>query len=98
MSSSVLKLNTLPVGQGNSIGAAFGEVAVAFRHLASALIQKTFAPASVQVKQLTAFEEAEALRTYAAEFQAQDPDFAQDLFCAADRHEIEAAAKASATA
>jgi hypothetical protein len=98
MSSSVLKLNTLPVNQGNSIGAAFGEVAVAFKHLASALIQKAFAPAAAEVKQLTAFEEAEALRTYAAEIQSQDPDFAQDLFCAANRHEIEATALAQATA
>jgi hypothetical protein len=33
-------------------------------------------------------------RSYAADIQAQDPDFAQDLFAAADRHEIEAAAAA----
>ena len=98
MSSSVLKLNTLPASQTGSIGAALGEVAVAFKHLASALIQKALTPASVEVKNLTAFEEAEQLRTYAASLQAQDPDFAQDLFAAADRHEIEAAAKASATA
>jgi hypothetical protein len=51
----------------------------------------------VETKTLTAYEEAEALRTYAAELQSQDPDFAQDLFCAADRHEIEAAALATAT-
>ena len=98
MSSTVLKLNTLPASQASSIGAALGEVAVAFKHLASALIQKALTPASVEVKNLTAFEEAEQLRTYAASLQAQDPDFAQDLFAAADRHEIEAAAKANATA
>jgi hypothetical protein len=97
MSSSVLKLNTLPVYPSNSIGAALGEVAMAFKHLASALIQKALTPSTVEVKQLTAFEEAEALRTYAAEIQSQDPDFAQDLFCAANRHEIEAAALAQAT-
>ena len=93
MSSSVLKLNTLPASQVSSIGAALGEVAVAFKHLASALIQKALAPASSKVEHLTAFEEAEQLRTYAATLQAQDPDFAQDLFAAADRHEIEAAAR-----
>jgi hypothetical protein len=97
MSSSVLKLNTLPAAQGGSIGAAWGEVAVAFKHLASALIQKALTPSSVEVTPLTAYEEAEQLRTYAADIQSQDPDFAQDLFAAADRHEIEAAAKASAT-
>jgi len=94
MSSSVLKLNTLPAG--NDVIAALGEVAVAFKHLASALVQKILAPASVQAKNLTAFEEAEALRSYAASLQSQDPDFAQDLFAAADRHEIEASALAVA--
>ncbi len=92
MSSSVINLNTLPASQGSSIGAALGEVAVAFKHLASALLQKVLAPVSVEAQQLTAFEEAEQLRTFAADVQAQDPDFAQDLFAAADRHEIAAAA------
>ena len=41
---------------------------------------------------MTAFEEAEQLRSYAAEIQSEDPEFAQDLFAAADRHEIEAGA------
>ena len=90
-SSSVLNLNTLPAAQGSSIGAALGEVAVAFKHLASALVRNTFAPATAASHTLTAFEEAEALRSYAADIQSQDPDFAQDLFAAADRHEIEAA-------
>ena len=95
MSSSVLKLNTLPAGQASSVVSALGEVAVAFKHLASALVQKILAPAAVESKQLTAYEEAEQLRTYAADIQSQDPDFAQDLFAAADRHEIEAALAAA---
>jgi hypothetical protein len=93
-SSSILKLNTLPACEGSSIGAAFGEVALAFKHLATALVRNTFSPAAVQSPVLTACEEAEQLRSYAADIQAQDPDFAQDLFAAADRHEIEAAAAA----
>jgi hypothetical protein len=97
MSSSVLKFNTLPVREASSIGAALGEVAVAFKHLASALVQKVFAGASEQSHTLTAYEEAEALRTYAADIQSQDPNFAQDLFAAADRHEIEAVALAVTT-
>jgi hypothetical protein len=92
MASTVINLNTLPAREGSSIGAALGEVAIAFQHLASALVRKVFSPATVESKTLTAFEEAEALRTYAADIQAQDPNFAQDLFCAADRHEIAAAA------
>jgi hypothetical protein len=96
MSSSVLNLNTLPAREVSSIGAALGEVATAFQHLASALVRKLLAPSSTVAQPLTAFEEAEQLRTYASEIQSQDPDFAQDLFCAADRHEIEAAALAAA--
>jgi hypothetical protein len=92
MSSSVLNLNTIPASQGSTIGAALGEVAVAFKHLASALLRSAFSPAAAQAGHLTAFEEAEALRTFAADIQEQDPSFAQDLFAAADRHEIEAAA------
>ena len=98
MSSSVLNLNTLPARQGGSIGAALAEVTVAFKHLATALVRKVLLPSAAASHTLTAFEDAEALRTYAADLQAQDPDFAQDLFAAADRHEIEAAAKACATA
>jgi hypothetical protein len=96
MASSVINLNTLPAGNGNSVGAAFSEVAVAFQHLASALVRKVLAPNVVQTQALTAFQEAEALRSYAADIQSQDPEFAQDLFAAADRHEIEAAALATA--
>lgn len=91
MTSSVLNLNTLPAYQGQSIGAALGEVAVAFKHLTTALLSKAFALDSEQTVALSAFEEAEALRTYASTFLEQDPGFAQDLFAAADRHEIEAA-------
>ncbi|NVO06879.1 MAG: hypothetical protein HXX19_13540 [Rhodoferax sp.] len=93
MSSTVLNLNTLPARDASSVGSALGEVAIAFKHLASALVRQLLAPASSVSQPLTAFEEAEQLRTYAASIQSQDPDFAQDLFCAADRHEIEAAAR-----
>jgi hypothetical protein len=89
-SSSVLNIRNLPTAQGSSIGAAWGEVATAFSHLASALVRSAFTSSENSSKPLTAFEEAEALRTYAAEFQARDPEFAMDLFAAADRHEIEA--------
>lgn len=93
MSSTVFNnVQSLPRNEG-SIVTALGEVAVAFKHLAVALF--TRAPAE-QAAHLTAFEEAEQLRTFAAEIQSQDPDFALDLFAAADRHEIESA-KANAT-
>lgn len=93
MSSSALELNTLNAPQSSNVASAMGEVAVAFKHLASALVQEVLAPAAVEPQHLTAYEEAEQLRTYAADIQSQDPDFAQDLFAAADRHEVEAAAR-----
>jgi hypothetical protein len=92
MFGSALKLNPVPANQGNSVVSALGEVTVAFEHLASALVHKILPDVSAEPEPLTATEEAEQLRTYAADIQAQDPDFAQDLFAAADRHEIEAAA------
>jgi len=51
----------------------------------------------VATVQLSAHDEAEQLRNFAADLQAQDPDFALDLFAAADRHEIEAALQAGPT-
>lgn len=89
-SSSVLNLPSVSTNQGSSIGAALSEVAVAFKHLASALLRSALVPAPTRA--LSAFEEAEALRSYAIEIQRQDPQFAQDLFAAADRHEVDAAA------
>ena len=93
MSSSVFNLTILPAEERSSIGAALGEVTAAFKHLAAALVSKVFASTPAQARNLTAFEEAEELRSFAADMQAQDPNFAQDLFAAADRHEIEAAAR-----
>ncbi len=37
---------------------------------------------------LTRFEEAEQLRAMADDLQSSDPAFAQDLYAAADRHEL----------
>jgi hypothetical protein len=93
-SSTTLNIRNLPASP-SSIGAAFGEVATAFKHLANAVLRSAFTSAEANSQPLTAFEEAEALRTYAADFQARDPEFAMDLFAAADRHEIEAAKTAS---
>ena len=96
MSSSVLtSVHSLPRSEA-SVSTALSEVAVAFKHLAHALVQTAFAPMPVASQPLTAYEEAEQLRSFAADIQAKDPDFALDLFAAADRHEIEAAAKAAA--
>lgn len=95
MTSTTLNhLHNLPRNEG-SVMDALGEVAVAFKHLAVALFTRAPAAAAAQ---LSAFEEAEQLRSYALEIQSQDPDFALDLFAAADRHEAEAAAQAGTPA
>ena len=41
-----------------------------------------------QARPLTRFEEAEQLRAMADDVQKSDPAFAQDLYAAADRHEL----------
>lgn len=43
---------------------------------------------------LTAFQEAERVRAMADDLLTTDPDFAQELYAAADRHEYEHAARA----
>ena len=91
MSSSVITASSLSRSSESNIVGALAEVGVAFKHLATAVFRTAVAPAA-PAQPLTAYEEAEQLRTYAAEIQHKDPDFAQDLFAAADRHEIEAAA------
>jgi len=93
MTSSVFTVNSLPRDNGSNIVSALTEVGVAFKHLAAAVFQTAVAPVAA-ARPLTAYEEAEQLRTYAAEIQSKDPAFAQELFAAADRHEIEAAASA----
>ncbi|OGB19978.1 MAG: hypothetical protein A2W72_11510 [Burkholderiales bacterium RIFCSPLOWO2_12_67_14] len=45
--------------------------------------------AAAQRRPLTRFEEAEQVRAMAMDLLDSDPAFAQDLFAAADRHELE---------
>jgi hypothetical protein len=44
--------------------------------------------AATPARPLSRFEEAEQLRAMAADVQQSDPAFAQDLYAAADRHEL----------
>ncbi len=43
---------------------------------------------ALKPRPLTRFEEAERLRALANDVMSSDPAFAQDLYAAADRHEI----------
>jgi hypothetical protein len=78
--------NPSPAAQP-SIGSALRELAVAGRHLSVALLS-TLSRNSAANRQLSSFEEAESLRSYAQTFVSNDPGFAADLFAAADRHEL----------
>jgi hypothetical protein len=86
MASTTLNALSLPAAAQPTVGASVRELLVAGQHLAAALWYTAFAPAA-QSSAKTAFEEAEELRSYAATLQRTDPEFARDLFAAADRHE-----------
>jgi len=77
-----VRLSTQPSG----VPAALHALWLATRQLAHALWQISVqTQATPRVK--STFEEAEDLRRFASSVQAQDPEFAQDLFAAANRHE-----------
>ena len=85
MSSTTLNGLSLPQNAQPTVGASLQALWVAGQNLALALWQSAFGAKPAQAQ--TAFEEAEALRSYAAQIQNSDPAFAADLFAAADRHE-----------
>lgn len=67
----------------------------ACQRLAARLFVTERAPvAAATVPVLTAFQEAERVRAMADDLLKTDPDFAQELYAAADRHEYEHAARA----
>ena len=85
MASTTLNRLTLPASTQPTVGASLQALLVAGQALAVAVWQAAFGAQSVAAK--TAYQEAEELRTYAAQIQSTDPEFANDLFAAADRHE-----------
>lgn len=94
MTSSTLHSLNLAPAQPSSVGEALHGLAIAGHRLALALWAAAGSRLSVGQPQpaLTAFEEAEELRAFAVEQINSDPRFADDLFAAADRHEVSARA------
>jgi hypothetical protein len=88
MTSITLTTQTPATAAQPSIGAALRELMVAGRHLSVALLSTLRRPSAAS-RRLNVFEEAESLRAYAQGYLNTDPGFAQDLFAAADRHELE---------
>lgn len=94
MTSSTLHSLNLAPAQPSNVGEALHGLAVAGHRLALALWAAAWPRSSVVLPQpaMTAFEEAEELRAFAVEQISTDPRFADDLFAAADRHEVSARA------
>jgi hypothetical protein len=88
MTSITLNTQTPATATQPSIGAALSELMVAGRHLSVALLSTLRRPSAAS-RRLSVLEEAESLRAYAHSYVKTDPGFAQDLFAAADRHELE---------
>jgi hypothetical protein len=65
--------------------AASGQFLVTVRQLFASWFS---AREAVKPRPLTRFEEAEQLRAMADDLLNSDPSFAQDLYAAADRHEL----------
>jgi ABC-type oligopeptide transport system substrate-binding subunit len=64
------------------------------QRLAARLFASRRAPAAVATAPvLTAFQEAERVRAMADDLLKTDPDLAQELYAAADRHEYQHAAR-----
>ena len=87
MTTSTLNSSPLATMQPNNVGAALHELGTAVRRLATALWTAATQRSTVEPRTLTVFEEAAQLRAFADAQYKTDPGFAQDLYCAADRHE-----------
>ncbi len=85
MASTILHSISLPRDAQPTVGASLQALWLAGKNLVVALSQAAFGGASGAGQ--TRLEQAEELRTFAASIQKSDPDFALDLFAAADRHE-----------
>ena len=88
MTTATLNPSPLTTTQPNNVGAALHELGTAVHRLATALWAAATQRSTVEPRVLTVFEEAAQLRAFADEQYKTDPRFAQDLYCAADRHEL----------
>ena len=83
-----MSTNTLQLTRANHapVSSALQELITAATHLVAAVSAALFKTAAPRA--LTVFEEAEQIRTMAESFADSDRGFADDLFAAADRHEM----------
>jgi len=89
MNSATLHVSGLSTAPRPGVADALHGLAVAAQGVVVALWAAVSQRAGVaEQAPLTAFEEAENLRAIADEWLQSDPRFAQELYCAADRHEV----------
>jgi hypothetical protein len=90
MTSATLHSSGLSSAQRPGVGDALHGLAVAAQGVVVALWAAVSQPprSTTEVATLTAFEEAENVRAIADEWLQSDPRFAQELYCAANRHEL----------
>jgi len=88
MASTTLNSRSQPRNAQPTVGASARELLAAGKHLTVAVWNAAFATAPAAIAAKTAAQEAEDLRSYASKLQHTDPEFAMDLYAAADRHEL----------
>lgn len=85
MTSTTVNGISFPRAAQSPAAASLQAIWLAARNIAAAV--RHAASGKAAAHPATPFQEAESLRTFAASVQKSDPDFALDLFIAADRHE-----------
>jgi hypothetical protein len=87
MTTATLTTSTMASAPSTTVGFALKELGVAAQHLAKAIWMSLAASMTMEAKEPSPQEAAQALRVFASSVAASDPGFASDLFAAADRHE-----------
>lgn len=83
-----MSTTTYPTAAQPRVGAALAELAMAFKHLVAALLASFSAPPSTSATPTSRAKEAAQARKIADRFARTDPRMADDIYCAADRHEL----------
>lgn len=93
MTDTVMQRPTL-TQEVQNVSFALRELALATGRLAAALWASLTQHSASRSAKTTARQEADKLRAYADSLYSTEPRYAQDLYAAATRHEMEAASKA----
>ncbi|MBA4256977.1 MAG: hypothetical protein C0445_14000 [Polaromonas sp.] len=78
-----------PADASPRVGTALGELATALQHLLVALVAKVSTPSAPRACAGSRSQEAAEARVHADRWARTDPRMAADIYCAADRHELD---------